>query len=197
MALTDDLICAKKTSRAWQFERACSLAAGRAGVDVIMRITRPGAEGEFWSWLERRFHVAIVTAYDLPIPQYNVPLRDTEGLIGYADVCWELARSVVVELDGLRFHRLTKARGKDSRKANRYALSGRIPLRFTYQTSSGTLNRWPGRSRPRSSRPARRLRRPTHRRWVGLHRAVGRRTHRAGAQPSTPQGCGVRPHLGG
>lgn len=137
MALTDDLICAKKTSRAWQYERACSLAAGRAGVDVIMRITRPGAEGEFWSWLERRFHVAIVTAYDLPVPQYNVPLRDTEGLIGYADVCWELARSVVVELDGLRFHRLTKARGKDSRKANRYALSGRIPLRFTYQDVVG------------------------------------------------------------
>lgn len=132
MALTDDLICTKKTSRKWQHERACELAEGRAGVGVIVQITKPDAEGEFWSWLERRFHVGVVTAYDLPVPSYNVPLHDADGLIGYADACWERARSVVVELDGLRFHTLSKARGTDARKANRYALSGRIPLRFTY-----------------------------------------------------------------
>lgn len=38
----------------------------------------------------------------------------------------------MTELDGLRFHRRTSDRQRDSRKSNRYALSGRIPLRFTY-----------------------------------------------------------------
>lgn len=132
MALTDDLVCMRKTSRKWQHERACQLVEGRAGVDVILRITRPEAEGEFWSWLERRFHEDVISAFGLPVPSYNVPLHDDDGLIGYADACWELVRSVVVELDGLRFHTLSKARGKDARKSNRYALSDRIPLRFTY-----------------------------------------------------------------
>ena len=76
MAMTDDLLCSRATTRPWLHKRACHLAAGRAGVQVIARITRPGA--------------------------------------------------------GLRFHRLTRDRRRDSHKANRYAVSGRIPLRFTY-----------------------------------------------------------------
>ncbi|HVL98472.1 MAG TPA: type IV toxin-antitoxin system AbiEi family antitoxin domain-containing protein [Egibacteraceae bacterium] len=132
MALTDDLICRKATTRAWQHRRACALAAGRAGVGVIARITRPGAEDEFWSWLERRFDRDVVRAYGLPRPAYNVALHDERGRIGIADACWAGPRDVVVELDGLRFHRLTADRRRDSHKSNRYAVSGRIPQRFTY-----------------------------------------------------------------
>lgn len=132
MAVTDDLICRKATTRAWQHRRACHLAAGRAGVSLIMRITRPGAENEFWSWLERRFDSGVVTAFNLPRPAYNIAVHDDRGRIGIADACWRGPRDVVVEVDGLRFHRLTAARRRDSRKSNRYALSGRIPLRFSY-----------------------------------------------------------------
>lgn len=132
MAVTDDLICRKATTRSWQYRRACQLAPGRAGVPVIMRITKPGAEDEFWSWLERRFDAGVVRAFDLPQPAYNVAVHDRRGRIGIADACWTGPRDVVVELDGLRFHRLTGARRRDTHKANRYAVSGRIPLRFTY-----------------------------------------------------------------
>lgn len=132
MAITDDLICMRATTRAWLHRRACALASGRAGVRVVIRITRPGAEDEFWSWLERRFDTGVVGAYGLPRPAYNVAVRDRRGRIGTADACWTGPRDVVVELDGLRFHRLTASRRRDARKANRYALSGRIPLRFSY-----------------------------------------------------------------
>lgn len=132
MAMVDDLICRKATTRAWVHRRARALAAGRAGVGVIVRITRPGAEDEFWSWLERRFDTGVVAAFGLPPPAYNLSVRDRRGRIGIADACWDGPRDVVVELDGLRFHRLTASRRRDARKANRYALSGRIPLRFTY-----------------------------------------------------------------
>lgn len=130
MAMVDDLICRKATTRAWLHRRARALAAGRAGVGVIVRITRPGAEDDFWSWLERRFDTGVVAAFGLPSPAYNVSVRDRRGRIGIADACWDGPRDVVVER--LRFHRLAASRRRDARKANRYALSGRIPLRFTY-----------------------------------------------------------------
>lgn len=132
MAVTDDLLCSRATTRRWLHSRACHLAAGRAGVQVIVRITRPGAEDEFWSWLERQFDAGVVRAFGLPLPAYNVAVHDRHGRIGVADACWQGPRDVVVELDGLRFHRLTRDRRRDSHKANRYAVSGRIPLRFTY-----------------------------------------------------------------
>lgn len=132
MALTDDLICRKATTRRWQHRRARHLARGRKGADVIARLTAPEAEGEFWSWLERRFDTAVVRAFRLPQPAYNVAVHDAKGRIGIADALWSFARDVVVELDGLRFHQLTADRRRDSHKANRYAASNRIPLRFTY-----------------------------------------------------------------
>lgn len=132
MAVTDDLICSKATTRAHLHRRACHLAAGRGGLGVIIRITRPGAEAAFWSWLERKFDTGVVRAFGLPVPAYNVAVNDRRGRIGIADACWEGPRDVVTELDGLRFHRLTRDRRRDSHKANRYAVSGRIPLRFTY-----------------------------------------------------------------
>lgn len=132
MAVTDDLIATKATTRSWQYRRARHLFEGRGVVLVIIDITKPGAEDEFWSWLERRFDTDVVRACNLPAPAYNVRLLDKDGLIGIADAVWRFERDVVVEIDGLRFHRLAAERRRDARKANRYALSGRIPLRFTY-----------------------------------------------------------------
>lgn len=132
MALVDDLIALEATSRAWQHRRACQLSNGRAGVDVIIRITKPGAEDEFRSWLERFFDVTVVRGFGLPRPSYNVSVRDQRGLIGLADALWKLRREVVVEIDGLRFHLLSRERQADARKTNRYTLSGRIALRFSY-----------------------------------------------------------------
>lgn len=132
MTVTDEMICSRATTRKWQHRRAVALHRGRPGVHVIVRITRPGAEDEFWSWLERRFDTGVVRAHGLPVPAYNVPLSDNRGFIGYADACWERALTVVVEVDGLRFHRLISTRRKDARKSNRHALAGRIPLRFVY-----------------------------------------------------------------
>lgn len=132
MALTDDLICRKGTTRAWMHRRARHLANGRKGAGVIARLTASEAEAEFWSWLERRFDTAVVQAFNLPPPAYNVAVHDAKGRIGIADALWSFDRDVVAELDGLRFHQLTADRRRDSRKANRYAASNRIPLRFTY-----------------------------------------------------------------
>lgn len=133
MALADDMICRRRTSRDWLYRRACQLQRGRGGVSTIVAITHPGAEGEFWSWLERFFSRDVVVQFDLPRPRYNVALHDDEGFIGYGDACWERRLVVVVELEGLRFHNLPSARRKDAKRANRYALSGRIALRFPYE----------------------------------------------------------------
>lgn len=133
MAVIDELICSRATTRRWQHRRAVALQRGRRRVEVIARITAPGAEDEFWSWLERRFDTTVVRQHGLPRPAYNVPLYDGEGLIGYADACWvQRGVTVVVEVEGLRFHRLAATRRKDARKSNRHALAGRVPLRFLY-----------------------------------------------------------------
>lgn len=133
MAVVDDLIGLGATPRKWQYRRACHLVNGRAGVPLIIRITKPGAEEEFRSWLERFFNKAVVVAFDLPRPSYNVAVHDEQGRIGIADAVWPTPREVVTEVDGLGFHHLAEDRRRDSKKTNRYTLSGRIPLRFTYE----------------------------------------------------------------
>lgn len=132
MALVDDLITLEATSREWQCRRARHLGNGRSGVDVIVRITKPGAEDEFRSWLERCYDLTVIHAFGLPRPSYNVAVDDKRGRIGIADAVWEIGRGVVVELDGLRFHSLSRNRQRDAGKTNRYVLSGRIALRFSY-----------------------------------------------------------------
>lgn len=133
MALADDMICRRRTSRDRLYRRARELQRGRGGVNTIVAITHPDAEGDFWSWLERWFSQNVVAQFGLPQPAYNVAVHDDEGFIGHADACWERRLTVVAELEGLRFHNLPSARRRDARRANRYALSGRIPLRFTYE----------------------------------------------------------------
>lgn len=138
MAMTDEMICARKATRSWMYRRARHLAVGRGGVETVVWITHPNAEGEFWSWLERQFHGGVVRAHGFPVPDYNVALRDEQGFIGYADARWQGGRQeLVVEVEGPRFHRMPSQRRRDARRGNRYALSGRIALRFTYQDITG------------------------------------------------------------
>jgi hypothetical protein len=133
MTMADEMIAARHTTRAWLHRRARALQRSRPGVATLAWITRPGAEGEFWSWLERRFNTGVVRAHCLPAPEWNVALRDATGFIGFGDAVWRGVREVVVEIEGLRFHSQPEHRRKDARRANRYVLSGRVPLRFTYQ----------------------------------------------------------------
>lgn len=133
IALVDDLIGMRATTRRWQYLRAFHLVRGRAGVHTIVRITKPGAEGEFRSWLERHFADGVVSAFELPRPSYNVPVYDERGRIGLADALWQLGCEVVGEVDGPRFHHLPEDRRRDNQKTNRYTVSGRIPLRFSYE----------------------------------------------------------------
>lgn len=137
MALADDVVRLRCSTRDWLYRRACALGNGRAGVATIAWITRPGAEGEFWSWLERAFDRGVVRAFRLPRPQYNVRLHDEDGFVGVADACWRGDLMVVTEVDGIGFHESAAQRSKDAHQSNRHAISGRVVLRFPYQDVVG------------------------------------------------------------
>lgn len=137
MAFADEAIRVRCTTREWLYRRACALSNGRVGVNTITWITRPGAEGEFWSWLERTFDQGVVRAHGLPRPDYNVRLHDDDGFVGIADACWRGDLLVVTEIDGIGFHESAAQRVKDARQSNRHALSGRMVLRFPYEDVVG------------------------------------------------------------
>lgn len=137
MALADDAVRLRRTTRQWLYRRACALVNGRAGVTTLVWITRPGAEGEFWSWLERTFGRRVVRAHGLPEPDYNVSLYDDDGFVGVADACWRGDSMVISETDGIGFHASSAQRARDARQSNRHALSGRVVLRFPYEDVVG------------------------------------------------------------
>lgn len=128
--LVDAAICDGKARRKVLHRRAGELRRGRAGLAAVIAATAPDAAKNFRSWLEaeadRRW-----AARGLPPPRWNVPLRDERGRIGIVDAVFADGL-VVVELDGLRFHRTPAQRRADNERDRRLALSGRIALRYTY-----------------------------------------------------------------
>lgn len=131
-ALVDEAVCRRVTSRRWLYRRACELLAGRTGVGLIIRLTGPEAEGDFRSWLERRGNTVFQRA-GLPSPQWNIPIHDERGeLIGVFDAYYQSAR-VLIEFDGLRFHDVPEAYGRDAERTNRAFLAGYMVLRFTWR----------------------------------------------------------------
>lgn len=128
-ALVDDLICASLTNRSWLNRRARTLSKGRVGVGVIIRLTEPGAEGVFRSWLERTT-AGLWAEHGIPRPQWNVELSDERGKIGIVDAFWA-EHGVVVELEGLRFHTTPAQRERDAPRFNRLGKRHRV-LRFTW-----------------------------------------------------------------
>lgn len=132
IALADETICRRLASRRWLYRRATALRAGRPGVEPLLRITRPGAEGEFWSWLERQAG-GVLRRADLPPPLWNVPLLDASGRrMATGDAVYPRQR-VVLFFDGLRFHLLPADRQRDVEQMNRLTLARYLVLRFTWE----------------------------------------------------------------
>jgi very-short-patch-repair endonuclease len=78
------------------------------------------------TWLERRF-LAIVRRARLALPETR---RSQNG--ARVDFYWpELG--LVVETDGLRYHRTPAQQSKDRKRDQRHAAAGLVPLRFTHE----------------------------------------------------------------
>ena len=131
-AVLDDLLCkVRAISSAEVHDRAKQLRRGRSGVDYLIELTGPDAPGVFWSWLERHT-AAVFTAAALPSARWNCDIRDDAGhLIGVGDAVWTEHR-VVVELDGLRFHRTPEQQRRDRRKDRQLATAGWLVLRYSW-----------------------------------------------------------------
>ena len=137
VALVDDVIAARKSSRTLLYQRASDLRAGRPALSMILSVTHPEADGEFWSWLERAFG-RIVKSTGLPAPVFNAELPRVTGV--FVDAFWPEA-PLVVELDGLRFHTTASQQRKDQARANRISLAGYPVLRYSWQDVTGEPGR--------------------------------------------------------
>jgi len=130
-ALVDEIICRRLASRQWMCRRARALANGRCGVRHIVWLTAPGAEGIFWSWLERQMG-RVLRLNGLPAPDWNVAVHDRRGRIGIVDGLYGAAR-VVLDLQGVQFHLLTEERCRDAESINRLQLAGYLVLVFMWE----------------------------------------------------------------
>lgn len=137
IALVDEAICAGAASRSLLYRRACALVNGRAGVGTLIDITRPEAEGIFWSALERGFGRG-VRRHQLPTPEFNAPVR-IDGRLFYADALWR-PQMVVGELHGLAFHSRPDQRGRDDERLNLFASMGLRTVVFTWQDVMGDFD---------------------------------------------------------
>lgn len=130
LSIVDDAI-ALGASRSWIHHRAKDLTNGRGGVRLARDATHPDAAGVFRSYLERvSAHVYRLGC--LPDPEWNVPLRDEEGLIGIVDALWR-PWAVVSETEGLRFHTTPAERKRDARRFNRLRDARFDPRRFSWE----------------------------------------------------------------
>lgn len=130
LRLLDNALYGKVARRKRLHERARALRKGRAGAELIVRLTAPDGKAEFRSWLERH-SAGVFRTGGLPEPEWNAVLRDERGRIGEIDVVWRVAR-LVVELDGLRFHSTPAQRRRDARRDRRLTLAGWTVLRYTW-----------------------------------------------------------------
>lgn len=98
---------------------------GRAGVAPLRRTLDRHTFRPTDSWLERRF-LPIARRAGLPVPETR---RHRNG--ARVDFYWP-ALGLVVETDGLRYHRTPAQQAKDRLRDQRHAAAGLFPLRFTY-----------------------------------------------------------------
>lgn len=130
LALVDDVIAAG-TNRRWIHRRAKALTNGRAGTSLIRDATAPEARAVFRSWLERA-SAHVYRAGALPDPEWNVRVRDDEGLIGIVDALWP-QWGVISEKEGLRFHTSPAQRRRDAERFNRLQDAHYRPRRFSWE----------------------------------------------------------------
>jgi hypothetical protein len=124
----DEVICARLASRRSLHRRAEALDDGSAGLRRIIDITKPGAEGEFHSWLERTAGEEMARR-QLPLPRWQVPVYDEDGYVGCVDGLYE-DTPVIIEWEGLRFHTTPSQRRKDAARFTRLVTARYMPLRF-------------------------------------------------------------------
>lgn len=129
VALTDQMICARVCTRQQVLARATALLPGRPRVQTLIDITKVGAERNFWSWLERKAGT-LLRAAGLPAGRWNLTLPDAPDA-GVVDTL--LPQRLVLDWDGLAFHRGPDARQRDDQKQNALARAGYRHLRFTWQ----------------------------------------------------------------
>jgi hypothetical protein len=127
IAAVDSAICAGIAHRGNLHDRAVALQPGRRGVQHIVAVTAPGAEGIFWSSFERGFGT-LVAGSDLPTPSYNARVEHN-GRTFVVDALWP---GVVVELEGLQFHSTPDQRRRDDERRNALAEQHLIVLVFAW-----------------------------------------------------------------
>lgn len=130
LARVDDAVASGASPR-WLHQRSSELTNGRDGVALVRDATEPGAAPAFRSWLERQTALLLVLA-GLPAAAWNVPVSDGRGRIGIVDALWA-AWSLVVEVEGLRFHTSPAARRRDAARFNRLLAAGYAVRRFTWR----------------------------------------------------------------
>jgi hypothetical protein len=106
------------------------LSNGRAGVRAIADATAPDGAERMRSTLERHARDALKT-YGVPEGQWNRTIYDNHGRIREVDLCYPEAR-LIVELDGLSFHRGPSAAQRDRETDRRLLLARWRVLRFTW-----------------------------------------------------------------
>lgn len=112
-------------------DTAEDLSNGRAGVRAIALLTAPDGADRMRSILERLARDAL-RLRGVPDGEWNVPLADTGGQIREVDLYFRAAK-LVVEFDGLRFHRRPGALQRDRAGDRRLQLAGLRVLRYTWK----------------------------------------------------------------
>lgn len=129
LLLLDDAIMGGIVDRRRMHERAVALANGRKGVATLVRATEPGAEQRFKSKLERKGARLVRQAGITDFAVNIIPRHAPDA--GSTDVVCEAA-GLIIDWDGLRFHRDPRARQRDNDKSNAAVTGGYTPLRFTW-----------------------------------------------------------------
>ncbi len=129
LGLLDDAIMSDIAERDVIFDRSCVLSNGRKGVATLIQATAPGAEARFKSRLEKR-GAPLVKEAGIADARVNVIPLDAPNA-GLTDVVSESLK-IIIDWDGLRFHRDRHARQRDNDKSNAAVLGGYLALRFTW-----------------------------------------------------------------
>jgi len=130
--LTDELLLGKKVDLRrldGAFARLAPSCRGMSGLRAVLHDHAPG-EPVPESKLERAF-MEFAAKYRLPPMMRQVNLPGRGQWPGRVDFFWPDLR-LVVETDGLRYHRTPAQQAKVRRRDQLHTAAGRTPLRFTH-----------------------------------------------------------------
>lgn len=121
------------SSAGWRAVHAMAetMSNGRAGVRAIADVTAPDGAERFRSMLERRA-ADVLRSHHVPPGEWNTVIHDQRGRVREVDLCFRGAK-LIVEFDGLRYHRSAGQAQRDRATDRRLALAGWRVLRFTWR----------------------------------------------------------------